>query len=323
MSLLTQPAIANLVAKTLQRLSGLATPNIARAEKKPGSTLGRFPEHPRTIRRLTIPTSVAPAPAVVYLPPGNLTAPPVHVNFHGGGFVMGLVDMEDPLCRFLAAEAGVVVINVDYVLAPQHPFPEPPRQAFDVIRWVADHGPEQGWDGDRLTIGGQSAGGSLAAAAARQALETGGPAIGLQVLHYPPLDLATPGRGKKSVIDKPRLTPWMSDVFDTAYAPDVATRSDRLISPANPADTSDLTGIAPALVITTEYDILRAEGQRYADRLRQVGALVEHYDVPGVDHGYDLTGPDSGPEFEKTRNTYELIARHVKQATVSVPPTTG
>ena len=169
---------------------------------------------------MTIPTSVAPARAVVYLPASRRPAPAVHVNFHGGGYVMSMPEPDDGLCRFLAAEAGVVVVNVEYVVAPQHPFPAPPRQAFEVVRWVAEHGAEHGWDGGRLTVGGQSAGGGLAAAVARQALEQGGPAIALQVLHYPPLDLATSAKDKRAAVAKPMLRPWMAEIFDASYVPD-------------------------------------------------------------------------------------------------------
>jgi acetyl esterase len=221
---------------------------------------------------------------------------------------MPLTEMDDPFCRYLAAEAGVVVINVDYALAPQHRFPAPPRQAFEVVQWIASHGAEHGWDGSRLSVGGQSAGGGLAAAAARQALEQGGPSIALQVLHYPPLDLAMSARDKRAAVAKPMLRPWMADIFDSAYVPDPRERADRLVSPANPADTADVKGIAPALVITAEFDLLRAEGERYAERLRKAGALVEHHDVPKADHGYD------GKDAEKARQAYALIARHVRQA---------
>ena len=288
-----------MAAKAMQRAVGLANRSGRTA------TPDRFPEFARTTRELTIPTSIAPARAVVYLPTATGT-PAVHVNFHGGGFVMPLTDMEDALCRFLAAEAGVAVVNVDYVLAPQHPFPAPTRQAYEVVRWIAENGD---WDGTRLTIGGQSAGGGLSAAVSRQALEEGGPPIALQVLHYPPLDLATDARDKHSVTAKPKLRPWMADVFDGAYVPNPQDRTDRLVSPANPADTADLTGIAPALVLTAELDILRAEGARYAERLREAGALVEHVDIPGVDHGYDVD------DAEKAREIYTLIARHIRQAT--------
>jgi acetyl esterase/lipase len=307
MSLLARPAVAALAAKALQRVTTL-TDRRSGGRGSAAALHARFPEFPRTVRELTIPTSVAPARATVYLPATGVAAPPVHVNFHGGGYVMTLTELDDPLCRFLAAEAGVVVINVDYVVAPQHPFPAPTRQAYEVVRWVAQHGGEQGWDGGRLTVGGQSAGGGLAAAVARQAFEEGGPSIALQVLHYPPLDLATGAREKRAAVARPMLRPWMADVFDTSYVPDAALRRDRLVSPAHPSDTADLKGIAPALVVTAEYDLLRAEGERYAERLRAVGALAGYHEVAGADHGYD------GGDEKKARETYGLIARQVREA---------
>lgn len=308
MSILARPAVAFLAAKTMQRAVLAAQRGTGRGSK--ASSLDRFPEFPRNTRELTVPTSVAPARAVVYMPAADTegTPPPVHVNFHGGGYVMPLTETDDPICRYLAAEAGVAVINVDYALAPQHRFPAPPHQAFEVVRWIASHGAEHGWDGSRLSVGGQSAGGGLAAAVARQALEQGGPLIGLQVLHYPPLDLATSAKDKRAAIPKPMLRPWMAEVFDSAYVPDPRERADRLVSPGNPADVADLKGIAPALVITAEFDLLKAEGTRYAERLRQAGALVEHYDVPQADHGYD------GKDAEKARQVYALIAGHVRRA---------
>jgi acetyl esterase/lipase len=310
MSILARPAVASLAAKAMQRLVLVA----ARAGKGRVSPLDRFPELVRNTHELVIPTSVAPARVVVYMPATEGPPPAVHVNFHGGGYVMPLLDMDDPLCRFLAAEVGVAIINVDYVVAPQHPFPAPTRQAYEVVRWVASHGAEHGWDGSRLTVGGQSAGGGLAAAVARQALEHGEPNLALQVLHYPPLDLATSAKDKRAAITKPVLRPWMAEVFDSSYVPNPEDRFDRLVSPANPADTTDIRGIVPALVITAAYDLLRAEGMRYADRLRDAGALVEHHDVPEADHGYD------GEDDDKARQVYALIARHVKQAKTPAAP---
>jgi acetyl esterase/lipase len=305
MSLLARPALAFPTAKVMQRLNSLL------ADRHVASSLHkRYPEYPRNTHELTIPTSIAPARAVVYVPdrPVGEPLPPVHVNFHGGGFVLPPVELDDPLCRFLAAEAGAVVVNVDYVVAPQHPFPAPPHQAYEVVEWVAGHGAEHGWDGSLLTVGGQSAGGALAAAVARQALQKGGPSIALQILHYPPLDLVTHARDKRSVIAKPMLRPWMADVFDTSYVPDPRLRGDPLVSPAHPSDTADLTGIAPALVITPENDLLRAEGTRYAERLRGVGALRDHRDVPGADHGYDQS------DTETAKDVYALMARHMRHA---------
>ncbi|KUO16152.1 alpha/beta hydrolase fold domain-containing protein [Streptomyces dysideae] len=307
MSLLARPAVAAFVAKALQRMTTMADRRSG-GRGSAAASHARFPEFPRNVRELTIPTSVAPARAVVYLPGTDAPAPPVHVNFHGGGYVMALTELDDPLCRFLAAEAGVVVINVDYVVAPQHPFPAPARQAYEVVRWVAEQGAEHGWDGGRLSIGGQSAGGGLAAAVARQAMEEGGPSITLQVLHYPPLDLATGIRNKRAAVPKPMLRPWMGDVFDSSYVPDVRLRRDRLVSPAHPSDTADLKGIAPALVITAAHDVLRAEAERYAERLREAGALVGYHVVAGADHGYD------GKDDARAREVYALIAREVRGA---------
>ncbi|MFI5960642.1 alpha/beta hydrolase fold domain-containing protein [Streptomyces asoensis] len=316
MSLLARPAVATLAAKTMQGLTRLA----GRRTRGAGSTASwqaRLPEYPRDVTAHTVPTSVAPAPVTVYRPPaGTAHRPPVHVNFHGGGYVMSMPEVDDALCRALAAEAGVVVINVRYVVAPQHPFPGPTTQAYDVVRWVAEHGAEHGWDGGRLTVGGQSAGGGLAAAVARQALERGGPSVALQVLHYPPLDLATGAKDKKAAVARPLLRPWMAEVFDTSYVPDPRERTHRLVSPAHAGDTADLEGIAPALVVTAGHDLLRDEAVRYAQRLRAAGALAGHHDVAGADHGYDTK------DDEKARETYLLMARHIRRATAAGAPRT-
>ncbi|MGW0894137.1 alpha/beta hydrolase [Saccharopolyspora sp. NPDC002578] len=298
MSVLSRPAVAALAAKAMQRA--------VRSRHRP--PLDRFPDFPGDTAELTVPTSVAPARAVLYRPADAGPNPPLHVNFHGGGFVLGLTELDDPLCRLIAGTAGVAVLNVDYVLAPQHPFPAAPRQVAEVTRWAAEHGARHGWDGSRLSVGGQSAGGSLAAAVARQALEQDGPPLALQVLHYPALDLTTPVRDKPSPLARPTLRPWMGEMFNASYAPDRAVRADRLLSPAAPTDTADLTGIAPALIVTAEFDNLAREGERYAERLSGVGALVRHHVVAEADHGYDVDDAD------KALESYRVIAHHVRRA---------
>jgi acetyl esterase/lipase len=300
-TLLQRPLVAATAARALQLAVGVVGRRAVAAAHQ------RFPELPRRTAELTIPTSIAPARAVVYRPETEGSTP-VHVNFHGGGFVLPLTEGDDPLCRFLAVASEVTVVNVDYVLAPQHPFPAAPHQAYEVVQWVAAHGAEHGWDGSLLTVGGQSAGGALVAAVCRQALDRGGPPIALQVLHYPPLDLVTSAKDKHAAALRPVLRPWMAEIFDGSYVPDPKQRADALVSPAHEADTADLRGIAPALVITAELDLLRAEGDRYAQRLRQSGALVEHHVVPGADHGYD------GMDDDRAREVYALIAKHVQEA---------
>lgn len=299
MSILTTQAVADTLARVFA-----AT---VRPEPKAGV---RFPEISCPTTRVTIPTTQGGAAAVVYRPPVTAEPPAVYVNVHGGGFVVGHPEQDDPWCRYLATRAGVVVVNPDYVLAPTHRFPAAPQQIFDIVRWAAS--PDRDWDGARLCVGGQSAGGNLSAAAARLALRHGAPRIALQVLHYAPLDLVTATRDKASPLGRRAvMKPWMGEVFDTAYLPDPARRRDPLASPGWAGDTEDLTGIAPAMVVTAEYDRLRDEARRYADRLAAVGALREYLDVPQVDHGYNIMSSAT----EVTRRSYDRIADHVRQAT--------
>ncbi len=290
--------VAKLLARLMQQ--GI-TLNASRFTARVNQQVPQFPRHTSELR---IPTSVGPARAVLYKPEASSNqASRVYVNFHGSGFVLPITDMEDPICRALATLAGAWVLNVDYALAPQHPFPAAPWQAYEVMKWAAAE-----WPNATLIAGGQSAGGALAAAASRLALEEGEPRIALQVLHYAPFDLAKPVREKTSPLARPMLRPWMGDVFNTCYVPEEAERLDRLASPANAADTADLTGIAPALIIACQQDILLEEAQRYAARLKQCGALAEYVELEGVDHGYDIKGD------ARAVQTWELIASHVKRA---------
>ncbi|GGC84380.1 carboxylesterase [Tersicoccus solisilvae] len=303
MSILSRPPVASAVARLMQ------AGTMAAGHRLTARMRARLPEFTATTEELVIPTSVGIARTTVYRPLAPVSAtPPVHVNLHGGGFVMATTELDDPLCRALAAQTGAVVLNVDYVVAPRHRFPVATYQMHEVLRWVVAHGTEHGWDGSRLTVGGQSAGGSLAAGASRLAFEQADPAIALQVLHYPALDLSIDPQQKHSPLAKPLLRPWMREVFDTAYVPPPADRTDRLVSPAGAADTVDLTGIAPAVVIAAEYDILHDEAKRYADRLASVGALVEYREIAGADHGYD------GFDDELARTSYALIAEHLRRA---------
>jgi acetyl esterase/lipase len=270
---------------------------------KPGV---RFPEILGDTAEISIETRHGAVAATIYRPPTSTGNAGVHVNVHGGGFVVGHREQDDPWCRYLAANANVHVLNTDYVLAPHKRFPAPVEQIYDVLQWAS--APERDWDGSRLCVGGQSAGGSLAAAASRMALENGGPAIALQMLHYPPLDLVTPTADKTSPLgSKAVLQPWMGDVFDTAYIPDRAQRGHRFASPAWGTNGDGIAGIAPALVVTAEFDRLREEAKRYADKLDAVGSLVEYVEVSGVDHGYNIMSDAT----EVTRRMYDLIAGHV------------
>ncbi|MFG1935257.1 alpha/beta hydrolase [Mycobacterium sp. NPDC048908] len=299
MSILTRQPVADAAARLFAA--------VVNPTPKPGVL---FKEIAGSTTETRIETRHGPVAATMYHPRPHTGGPAVYVNVHGGGFVVGHREQDDPWCRYLAANANVVVVNTDYVLAPHKRFPAPVEQVYDVLRWASAR--ERDWDGRRLCVGGQSAGGNLSAAVSRMALEDGGPPIVLQTLHYAPLDLVTQAADKPSPRGcKAVLKPWMSAVFDTAYIPDRAQRRHRLASPAWGPNADDITGIAPAVVVTAEFDRLRDEAKRYADKLDAVGSLVEYVEVSGVDHGYNIMSDAT----EVTRQMYDLIAGHVRRAT--------
>jgi acetyl esterase/lipase len=299
MSILSRRPVADIVARIFAAKINAAI----HPAGKP-----RFPEIESRTTDVRIETRHGAVAATIYHPPSAAGTPGVYVNAHGGGFVVGHREQDDAWCRFLAAHANVVVVNTDYALAPQKRFPTPVEHLYDVVRWAS--APERDWDGTRLCVGGQSAGGNLSAAVSRMSLEKGGPAISLQILHYPPLDIVTPPSDKPSPLgSKAVLQPWLCEVFDTAYIPDRAQRRHRFVSPAWGDNADGIGGIAPALVITAEFDRLRNEAKRYADKLQAVGSLAEYVEVPGVDHGYDIMTDVN----ETTRRMYEVIAAHVSR----------
>ena len=277
----------------------------------------RFEDIPATTTKSTVATRHGEVGCTIYWPkqsgPGR---PGVYVNAHGGGFIIARPDQDDPWCRFLAARAGVVVVNVDYSVAPQARFPVPVEQLYDVLQWAAE--PDRDWDGSRLCVGGHSAGGAIAAAAARLVLENGGPSLVLQVLNYPALDLVTPARDKGTGAKKAVIQPWMAKVFDPAYVPDPAQRRHHLVSPAWGSNSERITGIAPAVIVTAQLDRLHDEGAVYARSLRAAGALVEHLDLPEVDHAYNLMGDSR----DTTEQVYAHLADHVLRATTTAVSTT-
>ncbi|MFF1542692.1 alpha/beta hydrolase [Streptomyces sp. NPDC058291] len=252
----------------------------------------RFTDVPKRTEALLVETGAGAVPCTVYRPPTDAgtagTPAPVYVNFHGGGFVVGRPEQDDHICRYIAATAGCVVINVDYAIAPQRPFPVAVTQAYDVTAWVAENGSAHGWDGSRLAVGGHSAGGNLTAAVCRMARDSGTFSPRLQILDSAPLDQLADPATKRSLIAKPLLGPQLMRVFTAAYTPDPADRGDPLVSPAL---ADDLAGLPPALVITAENDRLRDEGDAYAKALEAAGVPVAHRVFRAVDHYFTHTGP--------------------------------
>ncbi|MDX3691381.1 alpha/beta hydrolase [Streptomyces europaeiscabiei] len=248
-----------------------------------------FTDIPKRTETLRIETGAGPVDCTVYRPPAGTTTPaPVYINFHGGGFIVARPEQDDHICRYIAATAGCVVINVDYAVAPQRTFPTAVTQAYDVTAWVVEHGEAHDWDGSRVAVGGHSAGANLTAGVCRTARDRGTFTPRLQIIDSAPLDMVADPATKLSRIAKPLLSPQLMRIFTAAYVPDPADLADPL---ASPGLADDLAGLPPALVITAENDRLRDEGDAYAKALEAAGVPVTHRVFEGVDHYFTHTGP--------------------------------
>lgn len=238
--------------------------------------------------RIRVPTRHGRVRAHVYRPAGTAATAPAYVHFHGGAFLMRYPQMDDFFARIVAAEVGAVVVNVDYDVAPQKRFPVAQEQCHDVAAWVAAHAGDLGIIEGRVAVGGFSAGGNLAASVALQARDLGSFHPACQLLGVPSLDVAEPVTAKSATIPHPMIGPDLLRLVRATYFRDPAGRE----SPyASPLRASSLRGLPPAVVVTAEHDLLRDEGDRYAERLVADGVEVLHHVVRGADHYFLEAGP--------------------------------
>jgi acetyl esterase len=210
--------------------------------------------------------------------PGQL---PLHVHIHGGGWVSGDLEMGDRRCRALARDAGCVVASVDYRLAPESQYPGPPEDCYAALLWLVEHADELNIDVSRISVGGESAGGNLAAVVALMARDRQGPKLVLQILDIPCTDLTTSQPSYARFGTGYLLTAEGMRGFVRNYIADPA----RITEPyASPLHADDLSGLPPALVTTAEYDPLVDEGLLYADRLKEAGVPTTYREMPGHIH---------------------------------------
>ncbi len=201
---------------------------------------------------------------------------------HGGGFTIGSVDTHDRVCRMLARDADCVVLSVDYRLAPEHRFPAAADDAFEVLAWVREEAGALGIDTARLAVGGDSAGGTLAAASAIHARDRGWP-IALQLLIYPGLAARQDSGSHRDFAQGFLLDAEVVQWFFANYLQSVADRDDWRFAPlVHP----DLQGVAPAWIAHAEFDPLRDEGRAYAARLRSAGVPVDETLYSGMVHAF-------------------------------------
>lgn len=232
-----------------------------------------------------IPGPAGDIPIRIYTPEG--VGPfPLLVYFHGGGFVVGSIDGSHDLCRTLCWGAGCTVVSVDYRLAPEHKFPAAPDDCLAATRWAADHAAEFNADPARLAVAGDSAGGNLAAVTALRIRDEGGPPLCGQLLLYPVADYHTPPTPSYLAnADGYLLTREMMVWFWGHYLSHAGEADDPRAAPLR---APDLAGLPPALVITAEFDPLRDEGERYAERLQAAGVPTVLLRYDGMVHGFLL-----------------------------------
>jgi len=217
----------------------------------------------------------------VLVPEGEIRA--LVVYYHGGGWVIGNIEESDHLTRKLANGLQAAVVNVDYRLAPEHRYPTAADDAWTALQWASEHAAEIAGTVVPLVVMGDSAGGNLSAVVAQKARDAGGPEITSQVLVYPVTDADLDNDTYTDPANQLLLSRESMIWFWDHYAPDPASR---LNPDASPNRAADLTGLAPAIVLTAEHDPLRAEGEAYADRLRDAGVPVELRRFPGQMHGF-------------------------------------
>ena len=302
-----------LAAQRISRTGGLSAaddPGAARAlMRNSHSVMGSRVAVPITDR--SIPGPDGPLRTRHYRP--NVAgAAPLLVFFHGGGFVVGDIESHDGLCRMICRDAAIHVLSVDYRLAPEHKAPAAVDDCVAAHRWALGHAAELGADPSRIGVGGDSAGGNLAALVALRSRDHGIRQPALQVLLYPVLDLSAETRSRTLFSDGFFLSKQDIDWFTHLYLGGAGLAADD--ARVSPLKAADLSGLAPALVLTAGFDPLRDEGNEYAAALRSAGVSVDHRQFDALTHGFASVAPFGGESADAIAATISAIRAHLSRS---------
>lgn len=258
----------------------------------------------RAVEEIEVPGGAGPRPARVYRPEHDGPLPTV-LFLHGGGFVIGDLDTHDLACRTIATESRAVVVSVDYRLAPEHPFPAAVEDTLAAAAWMVERLDELGGS-DRTGVAGDSAGGNLAAVAAQHLRDTGH-ALTAQLLIYPATDMGAETESSREnaegyFLDAATMA-WFGDQYAGPGGAAGIDLTDPRLSPAH----GDLAGLAPAVVVTAQFDPLRDDGDAYARALEAAGVPVHHRRFPGLIHGFVDMGRHSPAADAAVRETCHLF----------------
>jgi acetyl esterase len=271
------------------------------------------------VTNLSIPGPVGPIPARHYSPGGTAApsdvaagAAPMLVFYHGGGQVIGSLDTHDDLCRKICRDGVMHVLSVDYRLAPEHKAPAGADDAFAAFLWAREHATDFGADADRVAVGGDSAGGNLAALVALRARFEGPGLPALQLLIYPVTNYRDETRSQTLFAAGYFLTKHDLHWFRSKYLDGAQfDASDPRVSPLL---TDDLTGLPPALVLTGGFDPLRDEGQQYVDAMRTAGVKVDHRLFGSLIHAFANFFPLGGDSATATAEMISALRAHLARA---------
>jgi len=274
------PVLGQLAAEPPTDVAALRAGELATARQIEGTLTSRVPASVR-VRDTVIPGE-HPIPIRIYTPEGDRVRAGM-LFAHGGGWASGSIEAADGHCGDMAAGADVVIVSVDYRLIPEHPFPAGLDDVSAALRWLAAHADELGVDAARLAIGGESAGANLAAAAAIQARDAGGPELRLQLFEVAVLDLTdTMTDSRREVLaEMPDFAHSLEAVRD-AYVAAGADPHDPRVSPLL---APDLSGLPTALLLAAEVDPIRDDSAAYAARLTAAGVSARSRTFAGIVHG--------------------------------------
>jgi acetyl esterase len=263
------------------------------------------------VKELSIPGPAGAIRARHYVPVNTHGTEPLLVFFHGGGFVLGDIDTHDGLCRLICRDAGVHVLSIDYRLAPEHKAPAAGADCYAAYRWALEHAAELGADPARVAVGGDSAGGNLAAVVSLQARDDGVQLPALQLLIYPVTDFNSETRSKTLFAEGFFLTNKDMGWFQANYLEGASIGDDD--PRAAPLLAEDLSGLPPALLLTGGFDPLRDEGDQYAAKLAAAGVTVDHRQYPSLVHGFANFFPLGGGSATATADFVSALKAHLSR----------
>ncbi|OBB83694.1 lipase [Mycobacterium colombiense] len=285
-------------------------PQASRAQMRESTVGFAGPQIHVDVDELSLPGPAGDIPARHYRPAGGEAAP-LLVFYHGGGWSIGDLDTHDALCRLTCRDAGIHVLSIAYRLAPEHPAPAAIEDAYAAFTWAYRHAEELGGTPGRVAVGGDSAGGNLAAVVSQMARDEGAPAPVLQWLIYPRTDFTAQNRSLTLFSRGFVLTKRDIDWFESQYLR--RSELDRTDPRVSPALAESLTGLAPALIAVAGFDPLRDEGESYAEALRAAGVAVDLRYLGSLTHGFANLFQLGGDSMVATSELISALRAHLSR----------